>query len=166
MPRRLDDPSNNNWRPMWESNKNSHRLARAWLQRLSSSPSLPVAPTVPFSTSDSSNTIAMSSNLMIQSSEDQFLHWHQDMEKKQKEQARKIRELEDRAKHLQCENDRLWAQVEKRRDLGKRDVLDSGQARHPTASDKENEPIVLDDVDTLEHESYPHATRQTSPQKK
>ena len=149
MPRRSDDPGNNNWRPLWESNKKSHRLARAWLQRLSSSPSPPVALTVPFSTSDLSDVVAMSSNPMIQSPEDQFLHWHQDMEKKQEEQERKMREWQDRAKHLQCENDRLWAQVEKRRDLARRDVLDRGQARHPTASDKGNEPIVLDDVDTL-----------------
>ena len=150
MPQRSDDPSNNNWRPLWESNKTSHRLVRTWLQLLSSSPSLPVAPTVPFSTSDSSDTIVMSSNPMIQSPEDQFLHWHQDMEKKQEEQARKIRELQDHAKHLQRENDRLWAQVEKRCNLGKKDVLDSGQTRHPIASDKGNEPIVLDDVDTLD----------------
>ena len=104
MPRKLDDPSNNNWHHMWELNKKSHRrLARAWLQRLSSSPSPPIAPTVPLSTSDSSNTIAMSSNLLIQSPEDQFLHWRQEMEGKQEEQARKMKELQSYVECLQHE---------------------------------------------------------------
>ena len=47
-----------------------------------------------------------------------------------------MRELQDRAEHLQRENDRLWPQVEKRHDLDERDVQDNGQARHPTAHDK------------------------------
>ena len=59
-----------------------------------------------------------------------------------------MRELKDRAEHLQCENDRLWAQVEKRSDLGERDMQNSGQARHPTAHDKGKEPIIPYDVDT------------------
>ena len=42
------------------------------------------------------------------------------MEKKQEKQARKMRELQDRAEHMQRENNRLWAQVEKRHDLSKR----------------------------------------------
>ena len=70
------------------------------------------------------------------------------MEKKQEEQVRQMRELQDHNKHLQCENDRLRAQVEKRRDLGERYVHDSGQARNLTARDKGKEPIVPDDVDT------------------
>ena len=82
---------------------------------------------------DSSDTIAMTSNSMIQSPEDQFLHWFQDMEKKQEEQARQMRELQDRVEHLQHENNHLQAQVEKRHDLGERDMQDSSQARHPTA---------------------------------
>ena len=134
---------------MWESNKKSHqRRARAWLQRISNSPSPPVAPTVPHSTSDLSDTVAMTSILIIQVPEDQFLHWRQDMEKKQDEQARQMRELQDRTEHLQCENNHLWAQVEKMCDLGERDVPDSSQARHPTAHYKGKEPIVPDDVDT------------------
>ena len=92
MAQRLGDPGNDNWRRLWESNKKSHRRrARAWLRRLSSSPSPPVAPTVPLPTFDSSDTNAMTSNLVIQSPEYQFLHWRQDMEKKQEEQARHIR---------------------------------------------------------------------------
>ena len=59
-----------------------------------------------------------------------------------------MKELQDHAEHLQHENDCLLAQVEKRRYLGKKDVQDSGQARHPTARDKGKEPIVPDDVDT------------------
>ena len=59
-----------------------------------------------------------------------------------------MRELQDRAKHLQRENDCLWAHVEKMRDLIERDVQDSGQARHSTARNKGKELIVPDDVDT------------------
>ena len=74
---------------MWESNKKSHRRrARAWLRQLSSSPSPPVAPTVPIPTSNSSDAGAMTSNSVIQFFEDQFLHWRQDMEKKHEEQAK------------------------------------------------------------------------------
>ena len=46
-----------------------------------------------------------------------------------------MRELQDRVENLQRENNHLQAQVEKRHDLGERDVQDSGQARHPTAHD-------------------------------
>ena len=59
-----------------------------------------------------------------------------------------MRELQDRAKHLQYENDRLQAQVEKRRNLGGTNMQDSDQARHPTTRDKGKEPIIPDDVDT------------------
>ena len=110
MPRRSDDPSTNNWRHLWESNKKSHRRhARAWLRQLSDSPPSPVPQTVPLPTSDSSDTVAMLSNPVIQSPEDQFLHWFQDMEKKQEEQARQIKELQERVEHLQRENDPLRA---------------------------------------------------------
>ena len=54
----------------------------------------------------------------------------------QEEQARKMEELRERAEHLQCENNRLWAQVKKRCDPGERDTQDSSQARHPTIRDK------------------------------
>ena len=42
----------------------------------------------------------------------------------------------------------MQAQVEKRRDLGKKYVQDSSRARHSIANDKEEEHVVLDDVDT------------------
>ena len=57
--------------------------------------------------------------------------------------------MQDRAKHLQRENNCLRAQVEKRHDLGETDVQDNDQARHLSAHDKEKESIVVDDVDTL-----------------
>ena len=53
----------------------------------------PIAPTVTLPTFDSSDAGAMTSNLVIQSPEDQFLHWRQDMEEKQEEQLRQMREL-------------------------------------------------------------------------
>ena len=55
----------------------------------------------------------MTSNLVIRLLEDQFLHWCQDMEKKQEEQVRRMKELQEHVEHPQSENDRLWAQVEK-----------------------------------------------------
>ena len=100
MPRRLDDQGNNNWRRLWESNRKSRLHAtRAWLPRLSSNPSSPVALSIPFPKSDLFKAVAMSNNPMIKSPEDQFFHWYQDMEKKQKEQARQIKELHD---HTEC----------------------------------------------------------------
>ena len=45
----------------------------------------------------------MSSNLVNQSPEDQFLHWRQDMERKQEEQTRKMKELQSHVERLQCE---------------------------------------------------------------
>ena len=144
MPWRSDDSGIDNWRRLWESNKKSHRqCARAWLQQLSSSPSPPVALTVPIPTSDSSDTGAMTSNPVIQSLEDKFLHWRQDMEKKQEEQTKQMRELQDRAECLQQEIYRLRAQVEERRNLREKDMQDSGQAKHPTTRNKGKESIVL-----------------------
>ena len=67
---------------------------------------------------------------MIQSLEDQFLYWRQDMEKKREEQARKMRELQEHTELLQCENDCLQVQVEKRHDLCEGDAQDGGQPKH------------------------------------
>ena len=69
----------------------------------------------------------MSTNPMIQSLEDQFLHYRQDMERKQEEQQRQMKELQGQAERLRRESDQLRAQIEKSRDLGK-DMLDSGHA--------------------------------------
>ena len=66
----------------------------------------------------------MSINLMIQSQEDQFLHWRQDLERKQEEQARQMKELQAHVERLHQENDQLRAQIEKGCDLGK-DVPDN-----------------------------------------
>ena len=70
------------------------------------------------------------------------------MKKKQEEQVRQMRELQDRVEHLQSENDRLRAQVEKRHDLGKKYVQDNSQARHLTPRNNGKEPIVPNNVDT------------------
>ena len=92
---------------------------------------------------------------MIKLLEDQFLHWRQDMEKKQEEQARQMKELQERAEHLQCENDRLQAQVEKRHDLDERDAQDGGQAKHLIVRDKGKKPIAFDNVDTPVDDELP-----------
>ena len=150
MPRRSNELGTDNWRRLWESNKNSHRRrARAWLQRLSNSPSPSVASVIPIPAFDSFDTGAMIRNPVILSPEDQFLHWRQDMEKKQEEQARQMKELQERVEHLQRENNCLRSQVEKMRDLDERDVQDSGQAKHLVVRDKGKRPIVLDDADIL-----------------
>ena len=69
------------------------------------------------------------------------------MEKKQEEQSRKMKELQERAEHLQRENDCLRAEVQNRCDLDERDTQVSGQAKHPIIRDKGKKPIALDDVD-------------------
>ena len=83
MPRRSDEQ---NWYLQLASsvgnriNMFHQRLARAWLQPLSSSPMSPGARSIPHSTSDSSGVVAMSCNFVIQSPEDKFLHWRQGKE--------------------------------------------------------------------------------------
>ena len=42
---------------------------------------------------------------MNQFLEDQFLHWRQDMERKHKEQTRKMKELQSHVERLQRENE-------------------------------------------------------------
>ena len=100
----------NNWRRLWEANKKSRRWAvRAWLQRFSSSALLPRTLSTLACAFDQPEVGAMSKNLMHQTPEDQFLHWRQEMEGKQEEQERQMRELKDLAEHLKCENDHLRA---------------------------------------------------------
>ena len=89
----------------------------------------------------------MSKNSMIQLLEDQFLHWAQDMEKKQEEQARKMKELQDDVESLPRENDRLRAQIEKRCYLSGRDVQANNRALHPVPRNKGKKPIILDEAD-------------------
>ena len=62
----------------------------------------------------------MSSHPLNQSPEDQFLHWHQEMEKEHKEQARHVKELQGHVEILQRENDQLWVQIEKKLQSWKR----------------------------------------------
>ena len=47
----------------------------------------------------------MSTNQMIQSPENRFLHWRQDIERKQEKQARQMKEIQGHAERLQREND-------------------------------------------------------------
>ena len=54
----------------------------------------------------------MSSNLVNQPIEDNFLRWRQEMEAKQEEQARQMAELHEHSNRLQQENERLWARLE------------------------------------------------------
>ena len=105
MPRGLDDQGNNNWHCLWEEKRKSRlKAARAWLQRLSSSLASLRTLSIPFFTPNSPEAVSMSTNPMIESLEDQFLHWRQDMERKQEEQAGQMKELQVHAKRLQQEN--------------------------------------------------------------
>ena len=71
MPRGPDDQGNNNWPCLWEMNRKSRlQAARAWLQRLSTSPSSPGTFSVPPFAFDSPEAITMSTNPMIQQPED------------------------------------------------------------------------------------------------
>ena len=85
----------------------------------------------------------MISNLINQSSADQFLHLRQDLKRKQEEQARHMKGLQGQAKRLQHENDQLRAHIEKSHDPGK-DVRDNGHTVHPVASNKGKESIAPD----------------------
>ena len=89
----------------------SSAASGAWLQRLSSSLFSLETLSIPPSTSDSFKENVMTSNPMNQSLEDQFLHWHQEIEKKQKEQARQMKNLQGHAERLQRENDQLQARI-------------------------------------------------------
>ena len=61
----------------------------------------------------------MTTNPMVKSPKDQFLHWRQDMERKQEEQARKVKKLQSHVESLQRENDQLWTQIGESRDPGR-----------------------------------------------
>ena len=89
----------------------------------------------------------MSTNLVIQSLKDQFLHWRQDMERKQEEKARQMKELRAHVERLQRENYLLCAQMEKSRDLGD-EVRGSGRATYPITHNKGKELIIPANVDT------------------
>ena len=96
-----DNQSPNNGRRLWEMNKKSQqRATRAWIQRFSSNPPLSKTFSTPPSVSDLPEAVAISNNLMHQTSEDQFLHWRQEMERKQEEQARQMQELQACVKRL------------------------------------------------------------------
>ena len=52
-----------------------------------------------------------------------------------------MKELQERTEHLQCENNRLRAQVQKRRDLDERDAQDSGKTSIKSFAIKERSPL-------------------------
>ena len=70
------------------------------------------------------------------------------MERKQEEHARQVKELQGQAERLWHENDKLRAQIEKSRDLGK-DVRDSNRDAQLIAHDNGKGPTAPYDVDTL-----------------
>ena len=94
------------------SRKSQRRFARAWVHPLPSYLPLPEALVVPVHPTGPSEFIAMSSNPTNSPIEDQFLHWRQEMEAKQEEQARQMVELHEHANHLQQENERLRTRLE------------------------------------------------------
>ena len=61
----------------------------------------------------------MSCNPVIQSPEDQFLHWHQGMERKKEEPVRKMKELQSRVERSQRDNDELRTQIGENREPGR-----------------------------------------------
>ena len=58
-----------------------------------------------------------------------------------------MKELQKQAECFQRENDQLWAQIEKSRDLGK-DIRDNDRTAYLVALNKGKEPIVPDDINT------------------
>ena len=80
---------------------------RAWVHPLPSDLPLPKVLVVPVYPAGPSEFISMSSNPANQPIEDQFLRWRQEMEAKQKEQARQMAELREHVNRLQQENERL-----------------------------------------------------------
>ena len=96
---------------------------------------------------------------MNQLREDQFLHWLQDMERKQEEKERQMKELQEQANILQPENDQLLAQIKKIRNPGK-GAQESDRDVQPIARSIGRGPLFL----TM---STPHQTMncpQVAPQ--
>ena len=63
---------------------------------------------------------------------------------------------------MQCENDQLWAQVEKSRDLGK-DVRDGDRDEYPIARNKGKESIVSKNDSLEDDELSSMRSLSTSP---
>ena len=98
----------------------------------------------------------MTSIPMNQSPEEQFLHWCQDMERKQEEQARQMKELQGRVECLRLENDQLRVHIKKSRDLGKYE-RDSGCDAQLIARDKRRGSFFLTTSIPQRTMSYPQA---------
>ena len=102
-----ENPRDHNWQCLWERPSKKSHQQRARLRRLSSDPSHSEDSIVPAHPFGSLDPITMAKNPANQPLEDQFLRWRQDIEMKQKEQARHMAELHSSADHLQQENDHL-----------------------------------------------------------
>ena len=98
MPRRSIDSQNygdHNLCRLWEtpSKKSQRRYARAWIHPLSGDPPIYKALAIPKHPTRPSKFSTMTSNPANLALEDQFLFWHQELEARQEEQARKVAEL-------------------------------------------------------------------------
>ena len=89
----------------------------------------------------------MSTNSVIQFLENQFLHWRQDMKRKQEEQARQMKELQGNVHACNGRMTSCWPRLRKTMVLEKMYEI-ANRVALPTAFNKEKEPVVPDDVDT------------------
>ena len=117
MPRQFTDSENSgdhNWNRLWEtpSKKSQRQYARAWVHPLPGDLPISKALSIPKHPIGPSEFTAMTSIPKNLSPEDQFLLWRQEMEAKQREQARQITELHEQANRLQEENKRLRTKLE------------------------------------------------------
>ena len=134
MLRRSTDSENSgdyNWRRLWEtpSKKSHRRYARASVHPLPGDLQISEALAILKHPTGPLKLTAMSSNPVNPPIEDLFLRWRQEMEAKQEEQARQMAELQERADHLQQENDRLRTRLESSRPGN-------------TQGDAQNEPLA------------------------
>ena len=86
----------------------------------------------------------MSSNLVNQPIEDQFLHWRQEMEAKQEEQARQMVELREHANCLQQENEHPRTRLETNRGDSSKGLICPPP---PTQPNKGKESILMGESD-------------------
>ena len=149
MPRQFANSENSgdhNWHRLWEtpSKKSQRRYARAWVHPLPGDLSIYKALVIPKHPTGPSEFNATTSNPGNLAPEDQSLLWRQEMEAKQKEQARQMAELHEQGNRLREENERLgtWLEVD--------------QAEHsrepprpfsPSRLGKGKEVAALDDID-------------------
>ena len=162
MLRRSIDSENSgdyNWRRLWEtsSKKSQRRYARAWVHPLPGDFPISEALAILEHPTRPSEPIAMSNNPVNPPIEDQFLHWRQEMEAKQEEQARQMAELREHADRLQQENDCLRTRLESNRLDNPQGVA---QNAPPARANKGKEPILPDHSD---HQADDELSSDSSP---